>query len=67
MPEVIIRISPSGNINLEVEGVKGNGCLSLTQGLEAGLGQIQSKIEKPEMYQMEELIQGVTNGNGTGY
>ncbi len=63
MAEVIVKISPGGDVRFEVEGVKGNGCLTLTQGLEKSLGQIEHRIEKPEMY----LTEAMEVSNGVGH
>ena len=42
--EVEVFIDASGQVRLEVRGVKGPGCLELTAGLEAALGgQIQMR------------------------
>jgi hypothetical protein len=43
--EIDVFISPSGEVKIEVRGVKGQQCLSLTKGIENSLG---GKIEHRE-------------------
>ena len=38
LQEIEVFIAPDGTVRLEVRGVKGGGCLSLTEALEKGLG-----------------------------
>lgn len=38
LQEIEIFIAPDGTVRLEVRGVKGDGCLGLTEALEKGLG-----------------------------
>lgn len=38
LQEIEVFIAPDGTVRLEVRGVKGEGCLGLTEALEKGLG-----------------------------
>lgn len=47
--EVDVFVAPDGNVKLQVRGVQGGGCLSLTEGLEKLLGgEITSREMTPE-------------------
>lgn len=49
LEEVDIVIEPDGRVRVEVRGVKGAGCLALTEALEQALGgQIVSRDMTPE-------------------
>lgn len=50
--EIMATISLSGEIRIEVVGAQGNQCLKATEGIEKALGLVQSRIEKPAMYQV---------------
>lgn len=45
---VIIKVSPQGEISIEVDGIKGSDCTALTQPLEDQLGVVQDRKLKPE-------------------
>lgn len=40
MPKVTVTIAPDGTTSIEVEGVKGKGCLELTRDIERALGKV---------------------------
>jgi hypothetical protein len=47
--EVDVFVAPDGSVKLQVRGVQGGGCLSLTEGLEQLLGgEITSREMTPE-------------------
>jgi len=48
--ELEIRIGADGEISVEVIGVKGGGCLKITQELEAALGEVVEREFKPSFY-----------------
>jgi hypothetical protein len=49
LQEIEVFIAPDGSVSVEVRGVKGGGCLELTKGLEAALGnQIAARELTPE-------------------
>ena len=49
--ELEIIISPSGEIQISVNGMKGNKCVDLTKSLEEALGQRLQQTLKPEYYE----------------
>ncbi|MBF2053415.1 MAG: DUF2997 domain-containing protein [Candidatus Sericytochromatia bacterium] len=48
--EMEIIISPKGQVQLEVKGVKGSACTDLTRFLEEALGEIDARSFKAEYY-----------------
>ncbi len=47
--EIDVFVAPDGSVRLQVRGVQGRGCLTLTQGLEQLLGgEITSRQMRPE-------------------
>ena len=46
--EIVIEIGTSGDVRIEVNGVKGEGCKALTKGLEDALGTVEGLTLKPE-------------------
>lgn len=51
--EITITISPEGETEVSVKGVKGKGCQALTKALEDALGTVTSDTPTPEMNQRE--------------
>ena len=51
--ELEIEISPTGEIQLKVKGVAGEGCLELTRALEEELGIVVEREKTSEYYQAE--------------
>lgn len=51
--ELNITISKSGEVNIEVAGVKGSKCLKITEDIENELGKVLSREKKSEFYQEE--------------
>lgn len=51
MQELRIHIDAQGEVQVEVLGVQGDGCLKLTEGLERRLGEVHGRQMKPEAYQ----------------
>lgn len=51
MQELRINIDAQGEVQVEVVGVQGDGCLELTKGLESKLGEVLDRKFKPEHYQ----------------
>lgn len=49
--QIIIRIQPNGEVQVEVEGVKGESCLTLTKLLEEKLGQVIERQLTSEYYE----------------
>ncbi|MFQ6539823.1 MULTISPECIES: DUF2997 domain-containing protein [Aphanothece] len=46
------RIRPDGRVEELVEGVQGQGCERLTEGIEARLGAVQQRLSTAEAYQV---------------
>ncbi len=57
MQEVTVVILPSGEVKIEVNGVKGGGCLELTEQLEKALGTVSAREMTPEAHQQVEVQQ----------
>lgn len=51
--EITITITPEGETEVSVAGVKGKGCQALTAALEAALGTVVSDMPTDEMNQRE--------------
>ena len=58
MEELIVTIK-EGNIQVEVEGVKGGRCLELTQAIEELMGKNISRHLKNDFYGLVKLVQTV--------
>jgi len=62
MEELIITIK-EGDIQVEVEGVKGARCLELTQAIETLLGEINGRQLKDDFYGQIEVKRGISLKN----
>jgi len=62
MEELIVTIK-EGDIQVEVEGVKGARCLELTQALETLLGKINRRDLKNDFYGQIEVKRGISLKN----
>lgn len=51
MEEVKVEISPSGEVKISVNGVKGSSCKSLTKNLELALSDEQQTKPTKEFYE----------------
>jgi hypothetical protein len=49
LDELIIKISPTGETTIEVQGVKGESCKAVTEGIERALGKVTKDVETDEM------------------
>jgi hypothetical protein len=45
---ILVRVSPTGDIQVEAEGFHGKGCEAATQAIEQTLGKRTSRTLKPE-------------------
>ena len=50
------RIRPDGRVDEVVEGVAGEGCLALTERIEAQLGTVQQRQSTSEAFQSNSVI-----------
>jgi hypothetical protein len=50
------RIRPDGRVDEVVEGVAGEGCLALTERIEAQLGTVQQRRSTAEAFQSHPLV-----------
>ena len=48
--EIEIKISEEGKVTFHVKGVKGKGCVSLTEAMEKALGIVESRTYTTEYY-----------------
>ena len=55
MERLVFRILQDGTVEETVSGVKGNGCLDLTEKVEEALGVVQYRKEKPEYYEQSNV------------
>jgi hypothetical protein len=53
--QIKITIDKGANMTVEVEGAKGGQCLSLTEFLEEGVGQVVSRQKTREFYQSAKI------------
>lgn len=51
--EIIVQITPDGEVEIEVNGVVGSGCAALTKALEESLGITTSDEKKAEFHRRE--------------
>ena len=47
---ILVRVSQSGEITVEAEGFKGNGCEAATKAIEAALGKSRGRIRKADFW-----------------
>ena len=45
---IVVRVSPTGDIQVEAEGYQGKGCEAATQAIEQALGKRTGRTLKPE-------------------
>ncbi|MEA3207893.1 MAG: hypothetical protein QOE70_950 [Chthoniobacter sp.] len=53
-----VLIQPSGEVQIEAVGFKGNACEKATAALEAALGATKARRKKPEYHQQNTAGQG---------
>lgn len=51
--KIHVRITPDGEITVEAEGYKGNGCEAATKAIEEALGKPGTRSRKPEYWRQE--------------
>ena len=47
---ILVRVSTSGEILVEAEGVQGKGCEAATKAIEEALGKPRSRTRKPDFW-----------------
>ena len=47
---ILVRVSQSGEITVEAEGFKGNGCEAATKAIEAALGKSHGRTRKADFW-----------------
>lgn len=51
---ITLLIPPGGDVNIDVEGVKGKACTDITKSIEEALGgDVTSRKKKPEFFDKE--------------
>lgn len=48
--KIHVRITPAGDITVEAEGFKGNGCEAATKAIEDALGKAGTRTRKPDFW-----------------
>lgn len=51
MDQVIVDIDADGNVKVEAQGVRGQGCAALTKAIEDAVGRTTADQKKAEYYQ----------------
>ncbi|SFR12456.1 DUF2997 domain-containing protein [Desulfoscipio geothermicus] len=60
--EIIITVSPDGNVNIEAQGYQGRECIKATASFEKDLGIVEKRKFKPVALQEEqEVVTGARN------
>ena len=54
MQEIIIEISPTGDVKVEGKNIEGPDCKKLTAEIEQALGSVQSVKHKPEFHRQRQ-------------
>lgn len=54
--ELDVVIGPTGEVRIEVRGVKGDRCLALTEDLERRLGIVVGRVETDEMREQQDEV-----------
>jgi hypothetical protein len=55
MAKMFVTITPTGNIKIQVEGIKGKKCVALSMALEESLGEVADRKFTSEYYQDESV------------
>lgn len=51
--KIHVRVTPAGEITVEAEGYKGNGCEAATKAIEEALGKSGNRTRKPDFWRQE--------------
>jgi hypothetical protein len=66
MKEIIIHISPIGDIDIEAEGFAGIGCKKATKGFEDEFGGVCTSTPKAEIHHIEQEEHHLRASSGGG-
>lgn len=62
MRQLIVTVTPEGDVQIEATGFKGNACEKATAELEKAFGLLKSKTKKPEYYVADTAAQQKMRG-----
>lgn len=54
-PDILVSISPSGEVEIKVNGVAGPSCTDLTKAIEQALGSVKTDRKTPEYFRRQEV------------
>lgn len=61
---ITLLIPPGGDVNIDVDGMKGKACTDITKSIEEALGgDVTSRKKKPEFFDKETLKEKVKAGS----
>jgi hypothetical protein len=55
--KIHVRVTPTGEITVEAEGFKGNGCEAATKAIEDTLGKPRERTRKPDFWRQSQRLQ----------
>ncbi len=47
---ILVRVSPTGDIQVEADGFQGKGCEAATRAIEEALGKPRERVRKPDFW-----------------
>jgi len=53
--EIMVSISPSGEVEVTVNGVSGPACTELTKAMEQALGTVKADRKTPDFFRTQEV------------
>ncbi len=59
MEEILIDVSPTGDVKIEGKGIAGSDCTALTKELEEALGTVTKRELKPEFHRQRSISKKV--------
>lgn len=63
MHKIIVKVSPEGETEIEVNGLKGRKCADVTKQVEQALGSVKETKKKQDYFQIDQSGQFVQGGN----
>ncbi len=65
--KIQVRINPSGDITVEAQGFKGQGCEAATKAIEDALGKAGTRTRKPDFWRQSHISRNEQRlGGGEG-